>query len=74
MYAQVMLILIDQCLLNVVVSIRKALIGQISLKYHFYYSYLSMLVFFLFLTPFFYFTPYKISTDQTPVGPFWLVC
>ena len=43
MYAHVMLILINQCLLNVVFSITKALNGQISPKQHFYYPHLSML-------------------------------
>ena len=43
MYTHVMLILINQCLLNVVFSITKALNGQISPKQHFYYPHLSML-------------------------------
>ena len=43
MYAQTMLILINQCLLIVVFSITKALNGQISPKYHFYYPHLSVL-------------------------------
>ena len=43
MYVHVMLILINQCLLNAVFSITKTLKGQISPKYHFYYSNLSML-------------------------------
>ena len=42
-YAQVMLILINRCLLNVAFSISKALNGQISPAYHFYYPHLSML-------------------------------
>ena len=38
-----MLILINQCLLNVVFSITKTLNGQIYPKQHFYYPHLSML-------------------------------
>ena len=37
-----MLILINQCLLNVVFSIKKVLNGQISPKQHFYYPHLSI--------------------------------
>ena len=37
MYAQVMLILINQCLLNVAFNITKSLNGYVSLKCHFYY-------------------------------------
>ena len=43
MNTHVMLILINQCLLNVVFSITKALTGQISPKYHFYYFHPSIL-------------------------------
>ena len=43
MNTHVMLILINQCLLNVIFSITKALTGQISPKYHFYYFHLLML-------------------------------
>ena len=43
MYAQVLLVLIYQCLLNIVFSINKALNGQISSKCHLYYPHLSML-------------------------------
>ena len=62
-----MLVLINQCLLNVVFRITKALNGQISLKQHFYYPHLFS--YFLF-----YFKPFKISTDPTPVGTLWLEC
>ena len=43
MYTHVMLILINQCLLNVVFSMTKILNGQSSPKKHFYYPHLSML-------------------------------
>ena len=77
MYKHAMLTLINQCLLNVVFSIAKTLNGQISLKQHFYYLHLSTLfgnlcfsecLFFSFSHSSFYFKPYKILTDPTPVG------
>ena len=43
MYAHVMLMSINQCLLNVAFSSTKALYGQIFPKQHFYYPHLSML-------------------------------
>ena len=43
MYAHVMIILINQCLLNGFFSISKALNGQSSPKQYFYYPHLSML-------------------------------
>ena len=63
-----MLILINQSL-NVAFRITKALNSQISPKQHFYYLH-------LFLShSLFYFKPYKISTDPTPVGTLlWLEC
>ena len=61
-----MLIMINQCLLNLFVSMTKALSGQISPKQKFYSPHLSML-FFFFTLPFF------ISTDPTPVESLCLV-
>ena len=77
MYAHVMLILINQCLLNVVFSITKALNGQISRKQHFYYPppfntiWKPLLLLMLFSSlshSLFNFKPYEILTDPTPVG------
>ena len=71
-----MLILINQCLLNVVFSMAKALNGQSSPKENFRSPYLSMLFensaslnacFPLFHAPFF------ILTDPATVGSLWLV-
>ena len=42
-YRHVIIILIKQCLLNVILSITKELNGKISPKQHFYYLHLSML-------------------------------
>ena len=61
-----MLILINQCLVNVAFRITKALNGQISPKQHFYYPHI------FFSHSLFYFKPYKISTDHTPVENLWL--
>ena len=82
MYTWIMLILINQCLLDVVFSMIKALNGQSSPKQNLYSPHLSMLLgkpcfslwFFSSFSHFlFYFKLYKISTDHTPVGTFWHV-
>ena len=81
-YRCVTLILINWCLLNVVFSITKALIGQNSPKQNFYSSHLLMLLekpcfslclFSFFSHSVFYFKFYKTSTNPTPVGILWLV-
>ena len=68
-----MVILINQSLLNVALSVTKVLNGQSSPKKAFYCLHLSILFGKPCHTPFFYSKLYKISTDPTPVGVSLLV-
>ena len=79
MYSHAMLILINQCLLNVVFCIAKVLDGQSSPEVlpTFLLSSSSNTIWktlFHTLIFFFFFKAYKFSTDPLQVWTLWLVC